>query len=408
MRQLTLTQRLFGFSALPAISAISPLLVLPLVARSAGPEGWASALSGEVMGTLAGVIISYGWSTIGPPKVANATDPSVIGRLYRESLFVRFCLAMVVLPVLIIICGIIAGEGYRTLTILMGLQGATIALSFVWFSVGIADPRSIALFDAIPRVLAAGTAAALILATGIVELYPVAGLVVTLAGTTMLTKRVLLQYPSTNPRFRDIFKLLRANTDVAVSDTVFTSYLAFPLPLVHLNTPSLEASSFASADKMVKLGMYVPFALGNALQAWTAEAHGKARVNRVRASIGAHALLGLLGWTVISTIGPMASEFLFGSEAIASRDTLVILGFAFALYSIRSSLTRHLLLPSGDSASVMTATLIGSLLGIGVMVGLTPKIGANGAAIGYALTEAMITIILTLRAPRGLQKLQEV
>ncbi len=407
MRPLTLTQRLFGFSILPAISVISPLLVLPLVARSAGPEGWASALSGEAIGTLAGVIISHGWSTVGPSKVANASDPTARGRLYRESLLVRLSWAMVVLPVLAIICGMIAGEGYRTLTILMGLQGATIALSFIWFSIGIAAPRSIALFDTIPRIFAAGMAAVLILATGIVELYPVAGIVVTIVGTMIFTKRVLRQYPSTNPTLKDLFKLLRINADVAVSDTVFTAYMAFPLPLVHISTPSLESSSFASADKMVKLGMYVPFVLGNALQAWTAEAHGKARANRVRESIIAHTLLGLMGWAIVSIIGPKASEFLFGSEAIATRDTLAILGFAFALYSVRSSLTRHLLLPSGDSGSVMKATLIGSLFGICAMVGLTPQIGANGAAIGFALTEVVITIILTLRAPEGLKRLQE-
>ncbi|WP_448629936.1 hypothetical protein [Cellulomonas soli] len=39
--------RLAGFAGLPAISLITPLLVLPVLGRAAGAHGWASLLVGS-------------------------------------------------------------------------------------------------------------------------------------------------------------------------------------------------------------------------------------------------------------------------------------------------------------------------------------------------------------------------
>ncbi|MGC5341107.1 hypothetical protein ACPXBC_31625, partial [Escherichia coli] len=69
--------------------------------------------------------------------------------------------------------------GYEWLTVLMGAQGALISLSFTWFSAGVGDPRTIVILDAVPRLLANLAAAGLVLVTGIVVLYPLAGILVT-------------------------------------------------------------------------------------------------------------------------------------------------------------------------------------------------------------------------------------
>ena len=54
MSAAPLRRRLTGFLLIPTIAALSPLVVLPLVSRSAGPSGWASAIAGE---SLAGLFI---------------------------------------------------------------------------------------------------------------------------------------------------------------------------------------------------------------------------------------------------------------------------------------------------------------------------------------------------------------
>ena len=183
-----LWRRLAGFTLLPAIAAVSPLLVLPLVARIAGPSGWASAIAGESIGTIAAIAIGYGWTAIGPALVSIAGDDEHRGAIYRESLVVRLVIALGALPIMGVVCWLIASPGAEWLSVLMGLQGALIALSFAWFAAGTGDPRSIVVYDAVPRLFVAVAAAFAIAATGAVELYPLAGVAVTLIGTALFTR----------------------------------------------------------------------------------------------------------------------------------------------------------------------------------------------------------------------------
>src|SRR3546814_9949785 len=91
----SLLNRLIGFMAVPALAAISPLIVLPFVSRLAGPGGWASAIAGESIGTFAAIAIGYGWAAIGPALIATAPDDARRARLYRDSIAVRVLLALI-------------------------------------------------------------------------------------------------------------------------------------------------------------------------------------------------------------------------------------------------------------------------------------------------------------------------
>ena len=190
-----LRRRLVGFMLLPAIAAVSPLIVLPLISREAGPGGWASAIAGESIGTFAAIVIGYGWPAIGPALISIASGIDERARLYRESLVVRLLLAAVSIPVLGVVCWLVASPGAEWLTVLMGVQGALIALSFTWYCAGVGQPRTIIFYDAVPRVVATAASAAAIAATGIVELYPLAGIAVTLVGTGLFTARLLRRHP---------------------------------------------------------------------------------------------------------------------------------------------------------------------------------------------------------------------
>ena len=181
--------RLAGFAGLPMISMITPLLVLPVLGRAAGQEGWASVAAGESIGTFAAIVIAYGWNTAGPPRVALEPDPVARARFYRESLLVRGALALLAVPVIAVLCALLAADGYVLPTVLMGLSGAVTGLSFAWYAVGAGDPRSIAVYEAVPRVLAAALSAGVILATGQLAFYPLLALTVSLAGVVLFSRR---------------------------------------------------------------------------------------------------------------------------------------------------------------------------------------------------------------------------
>ena len=401
-----LGRRLLGFTLLPAIAAVSPLLVLPVLSRVAGPDGWASAIAGESVGTFAAIAIAYGWTTIGPALVSVALDDPHRGRLYRDALVVRLLTAAVALPITAVVCALVASPGYEWLAVLMGLQGALIALSFTWFAVGVGDPRSIVLYDAVPRVLVALLAAIAIAQIDVVELYPVGGILVTLVGTTIYTVRLLKRYPSDWPTLRELPGLFRLGAPVALNDAALGAYSSVPTPLVNVTSPGAAAAGFASADKMLKLGQFLPLTLANALQSWTGEVNGPPRARRVSIAVWSHAIFGVLGWLVLGLAGPWVSGALFGPDAAAAPAVCIALGLAFAMYSTRTSMTRHLLFPTGQARAVMTATLVATAAGVPAMIGLTVILGPLGAALGYAATETIATLLLVRRSARGLSRIR--
>lgn len=402
-----LGRRLAGFTVLPAIAAVSPLLVLPAVARVAGPDGWSSAIAGEAIGTFAAIAVAYGWTTIGPALVATAKDDVARGRLYREALVVRLATALVVLPLTSALIWLVATPGFELLAVLMGLQGALIAMSFTWFAVGLGRPGAIAFYDAIPRLVAAMIAALAIIVFGTLEIYPLSGIAVTVVGTGLYTWRVLRRYPATWPRWRDASRLARSGAPVALNDAALGTYSAVPTPLVTVIYPGVPAAGFASADKLLKLGQFLPLTLANALQSWTAEVSGPERGRRLRSAIAAHAGLGVLGWVVFATLGPFVSALLFGPAAAATADVVITLGFAFALYSVRTSMTRHLLFPEGAARTVMNATLVGTAVGIPTMIALALLWGPAGAAVGYAITELTATALILPRSRAALRSIEQ-
>tara|TARA_R100000365_G_C2746400_1_gene75686 strand:+ start:2153 stop:3118 length:966 start_codon:yes stop_codon:yes gene_type:complete len=315
-------------------------------------------------------------------------------------------MALLALPVMTVVIWFVATPGFELLAVLMGAQGALIAMSFMWFSVGLGRPSAIAFYDAIPRLLVTAVTAAAIVATGFLELYPLGGIAVTLIGTGLYTRRVLRRYPGAWPRWKDAAHLARSGLPVTLNDAALGTYSAVPTPVVTVTYPGVPAAGFASADKLMKLGQFVPLTLANALQSWTAEVSGPPRARRIRVALIAHASIGLLGWAVFTALGPPVSGLLFGAEATAPLGVVAVLGFAFAVYSVRTSMTRHLLFPEGAARAVMAATLAGTAVGIPAMIALTILLGPFGAAVGYATTELMSTVLMVRRSAYALRVIE--
>lgn len=336
--------------------------------------------------------------------VAVASDARR-GQLYREAVVVRSLTALIALPLMAVVCALVASDGYALLAVLMGLQGALIALSYTWFAVGLGDPWSIALYDAVPRVVAAiAVAGAIGLLGAPVELYPLSGIAVTLVGTTLYTSRILGRFPAAWPSRRSIPGLFRHTAPVAVNEGALGLYSSVPVPLVTAVDPA-DAAGYASGDKMVKLGQFLPITLANALQYWTAEVFGEARARRLRRALGLHVAMGLLGWVALGSLGSFVSLVLFGEQAAAPLGIVIVLGFAFACYSARTSMIRHFLFPANAASTVMVATLVASAVGLPIMIALTFAVGPLGTAVGYAVTEAISTAWMIRRTKRSYTRL---
>ena len=72
----------------------------------------------------------------------------------------------------------------------------------------------------------------------------------------------------------------------------------------------------------------------------------------------------------------------------------------------RTAVARPVLFPAGQAAAVMRATLIATVLGIPLMIGLGIAWGPVGAALGYTFTEGAAALLLTRRCLRVLRDLR--
>lgn len=58
----TVILRLGGFVGFPLLGILTPLLLLPVIARVAGPTGWASIVSAIAIGSFGATAILWGWN----------------------------------------------------------------------------------------------------------------------------------------------------------------------------------------------------------------------------------------------------------------------------------------------------------------------------------------------------------
>ncbi len=386
--------RLAGFGGLPLISLITPLLVLPVIGRVAGVGGWASLAAGESIGTLGGIVIGYGWNVSGPPRIAARADPHERYAFYRQSLVVRGAVAVVVLPVVLLLCILAARRGYELPTALMGVSSSVTGLSFAWFCVGAGDPRSIAVFEAVPRVVAAAASAGLILVTRQLVIYPALAVTVSLAGIVLFSRRVPGRSQAPSAGARGLWALLVRDRGLAAIDIAGSAYGSVPVPVVSaIAAPSL-ASSYASADKLYRFGQFIPITLGNAFQSWTVEAGRGGRSRRLRFALLAHLVLGVVGWALFAVAGPWVSALMFGPQVRAAGAVCFWLGAAFALLSVRTAAVRLVLVPEGKVRIVFVATVAATLVGVPSMVALTLLVGPLGAAWAVLLSEVVSATVL--------------
>ncbi|MDF2916284.1 MAG: hypothetical protein K0S70_501, partial [Microbacterium sp.] len=120
-------------TAVSAVSAISPLIALPLITRAAGPDGFAEIAIGQALGTLAATIITFGWAVRGPVEAARSSHPA---RVFRASIVVRGANSLLVLPLVAVVAAFASHADDHALAIVSALAFSLQGLSLSWYAVG--------------------------------------------------------------------------------------------------------------------------------------------------------------------------------------------------------------------------------------------------------------------------------
>lgn len=405
MTKRLLAKRFAGFTFVPLIGTLAPLLLLPVAARVGGIDGWYSLSVGQAVGTFGSIVITYGWNVLGPALVAKSNDELVRRKLWVESLSERLLLSAAVVPVAVGLSWALGAEGYRTFTVAMAVAFCLNGLTPNWFFIGTGDPRGMALYDMFPRLVATLLAALFIFVTQSLWSYPVLWILSSVAGPIAIQRKFGWPALYAGRSFRDILGGLRTRLGVASIDALGGVYVSAPVPVAGAAGSASVAGSIASSDKLYRFALIAVTTLGNTLQAWTLDPNADSPRRRHSAAICAHFALGIAGMLGLGIAGEFGSSLLFGEEVKADSSTMWFYGAAFFAVSVSTPLIRNILVPSLKTRFVLAGTAVGAVTGVVAMFLLGRAFGATGVAAGFMLSEVLLVLVILPPSLRHLSRI---
>lgn len=387
-----LFRRLVSFSAIPFAGLVTPLLLLPIIARTTPVGGWSSIAIGQSVGAFCMMVVTLGWNLRGPVELIR--DPLQHAVLLRQSLATRgFALLACALPILGVVSHL-APEEFRWEAVFMAIGIASSGLTPAWYAIGIASPTTLFLCDALPRVAAAALGAWALLAGSSLIVYPILFLAFSLLGTACHAVFTFARAVAVKPTMPVIARL-RSLLSPAFSEIAAGSYAAGAVALVSVGASLTQVAIYAAGDRAFRLALYGVSSVANALQSWVAlDLEVPFSGKRTRLSLAVHSLIGLFGLVLFSAVGPPATSLLFGPGYAINYMTSIALGLAFFAISVGTSLGRHVLLPRSRHRQFLASTVVGVVLGVPCIVALSSAYGATGGAIGVAVGEWATAVML--------------
>jgi hypothetical protein len=385
-RPLRALRRVFLFAGIPALGAISPLIVLPALTHALGAPGWASLAVGQSVGAFGALLVNWGWNVEGPSLAAGAA-PDDRASLYSASLRSRVLSSVFALPIAMVIAFLVA-PSFKDSAAVMAAVVCLSGASPSWFYIGIGSPIRLACFDALPRIGAALVAAPLLLVFPSEWVYPLLLLTVTvtsLAVSTRLLSGRLLHLPG-GP---DV-ATARRRLMLVMSGLVSSGYTSLAIPLVAIVSPG-AVSTFAAASRFQGFGTLGLGAVTNAAQSWVS-AHGATEAHLARrrvTALAANGFAGLVAGIALALGLPVASRLLFSGTVEMSAESAVLVGAIVFMIAVSMSTTYHLLVPTGRMHTVAVSGFATSAVGVPLLLVLAAVWGSNGALIAILVAETV-------------------
>lgn len=382
-------RRLASFASLPMISLVSSVVIIPVIASVAGAQGWAAVALGQALGAGAATVLQYGWGFTGPTLLAPL-GPAERARLLWVSILSRLMLAVILIPAAAGGAAFLAPDGRVLLAALTTVATATFGLSAFWFFVGTGRASHAARYETVPRLLAVSASAALVLATGDPLYYPVVFLAGQLLALGWLTVK-LASISFSAATWSQAFATFRTQRFAAGSDVVVAVSQSVPTSIV-AGVAHDALAVFAAGDRLQKLAQSAIQPLFNAFQGWVSESPRESRASRMKLSVLATSVSGVLVGGVLAIGLPLVDDLLFAGEVEVRYDVAIPVGLALALYSLTSSINFNVLAPAGHTTHIFRSTAAGAGVSVVAVSLLAHEFGAPGGA--WAIVLAQLTVLV--------------
>ncbi|MBB2976346.1 O-antigen/teichoic acid export membrane protein [Microbacterium endophyticum] len=390
--------RFAGFGAVPMMSAVVPLLVLPIASRIDGAAGWAAIGTGQAIGSFVAMVASYGWNVNGGARVAQASDAVMQKEIYAQSFWSRIIAYAVAGTAGAILAAVLIGGEFGVVAALAALATGATGLTVAWYSVGVGRARVALWYEAIPTAAFTLLSSVAMLVTGSVAAYPTLMLAGIVGGLILLNLHL---YRAVVPPLDPIAlrAAFRSNFRLAVADGIGGSYTTAPVPIGQAVIGTTAAAQLTSADKVYRIGVTAIAVLANSLQKWVLEvSFVDGRMRRHVIALTLHAVLGVVGFMVLTLAGAPLTRLLLGDDVTPPAEVFPAYGVTFFIISMTTPLIRNVLVPAHGDRIVMIAIITSAIVGLPAMVIAGTTAGLLGIVSGLVLSEVIVLTFVSIAA----------
>lgn len=376
---------ILSYFLIPAVSAATPFLVIPVLTGTFGSGGWASIAIAQSVGSAAAVIAELGWGVLGPQRVARASTTER-AQIYESAFATKLCSVAVLIPLAGTATFFLVDE-HHFAAVIMTVSFTAAALSPSWFLVGLNRPLAILAVEGLPRLVASLAAAGILLAGGPLESY--GSLLLGAVGVTVVLGARRCKQRLIPPReaFASGWKTIRLQLPITLGRIVSVAYTALPITIVSLMAPT-AVPVFASLERLMRMGLSVLTGIPSRLQSWVGQADGLERRRRSRKSLLFNCLLGLISAVVFNVAVPLVAPFVFSNTIdIPFEGTLMMSAVVFTVCCSRGFGLS--LVAEAKSNWIAVANLCAALGGTTTIFVLAGAMGLLGGILGEIVAEVL-------------------
>lgn len=383
--------RLGTFALTVGAGTVVGLLAIPVITNVVGADAWAVQVLVQTLSTLFGVLVAFGWGTVGPGLVASS-PVSNRPQLFLDSLVTRSYLFLLTAPAMMLVLTMLRpGE-----SLFVSIAAAAYLLPFVgasWYFVGEGRPMRLFLLDALPQLLGTLAGLGVLVVTRDFTLLVVTQLIFNAAAVSLSALVILRGGTNLKAKFspRDSLRQMALQRHGVITAATGSFYVNLPMLVVNAFIPA-QLATYAIADRLFRFAVTAFSPVLQFVQGWIPEGGPGSTNHRIKRASQITPMMGFLGGGVLAAVGPAAAQILVQSPTNFGHGLSIPVGVSFAAVAVSQIIGLACLVPIGKARELAKSTIVGAVLGTPLILLGAMLWGVSGVVCSMAISELAVAL----------------
>ena len=383
--------RLVSLSLAAALSALSPLVVIPVVSGEFGVPGWTSVAVGQSIGAGAAVLLSFGWSLAGPVAIVGQ------GRMrrthiLRNALSSQLMVAAVVIPAASAIAYVVA-PAFQTTALLTAAVTGIFGMLPGWYFLGTKSASRYLAFYTAPQVVGAVLGALLLLVSNNLVVLPIVQLAVVAAWLELVlwVETRSMGIPRKYFSVGNIRRTLRKQFSLGSTQVASAVYINLPVAIFAASTP-IGLAVFSGGDRLYRFALTALNPLTQTFQTATLHQRGPAMHRSMRKAVATHAGVGLVAGGGFLLVVEPVSRLLYSGTLHIPFNVAALYAACIVVVMITRSLGANVLAVLRAGRVMMISSSLAAVVALVAIPVLAVRFGAIGGVAAVLIAETVVLV----------------